>query len=200
MNQKNFSYIFYGYTCINIEMFQNQNIIINTTSINQTGTKSNKITGKTNSSTRNDVMNKIQSNIKNELSNKKNNKKNKNDEKSISNMKNQNKEKIDILHQLNYFSFSGGEKELKIKLKDEHKIRDENTNLSLQKFLNCSNQKRIKFSGLNKNILIQNNNKDYHSNNKKKEKMSNLSDLDPSILYNFKKIGTILEEKNDIIT
>ena len=27
MNQKNFRYIFYGYTCINIEMFQNPNDI-----------------------------------------------------------------------------------------------------------------------------------------------------------------------------
>ena len=195
MNQKNFRYIFYGYTCINIEMFQNPNNIIYTTSINQTGTKSNKMTGKTNSSTRNDIIKNIQTNNTNELSRKKNNNKNKNDEKGISSIKNQNKEKNDILHQLNYLSFSDREKELKMKLKDEHKIRDENTNLSLQKFLNCSNQKRIKFGGLNKNILRQNH-KDYYSNNKEKGKISNLSDLEPSIVNNFKKIGTKLEEKN----
>ena len=192
LNQKNFRYIFNGYTCINIEMFQNQNHNINTTSVNHTGTKSNKMTGKTNSSTRTDIMNKIQSNNTNELSSKKNNK---NDDKGISSTKNQNKEKIDILQQLNYLSFSDRERDLKIKLKDEHKIRDENNNLSLQKFLNCSNQKRIKFGGLNKNILRQNN-KEHHNINKEKGKFSNLSDLDPSIINNFKKIGKKLEEKN----
>ena len=197
MNQKNFIYVFNGYTCINIEMFQNQNTNYNTTSINPTGTKSNKMTGKTNSSTRNDIMNKIQSKNANELSNKKNNKMNKNDEKGISSMKNQKEEKMDIFHQLNYLSFSDRDKELKLKLKEGNKMRDENSNLSLQKFLNCSNQKRIKFSGLNKNILRQNKNKDYNSINKEKEKIANLSDLDPSIVNNFKKIGTKLEEKNE---
>ena len=196
LNQKNFRHVFDGYTCVNIEMFQNTIFINDTTSINQTGTKSNKLSGKTNSSTRADIINKLQSNYTNELSNRTNNQKNKNREKGLSYDKNPDKEKIDILNQLNYLSFSDKEKDIKIKFREEQKInKEENPNLSLQKFLNCSKQKRIRFGGLNKNILRQKN-KEQDSTNKEQGKLANLSDLDPSIINNFKKIGTKLEEKN----
>ena len=193
LNKKNFKNVFDGYTCINIEMFQNNNNVIETTSINQTGTKSNKISGKTNSSTGVDVVNKIQLNYTGELTNKtfKNKINNRDKDKEISNVKNKDKdkEKIDALNQLNCLSLSDKEKEFKIKLKDKK------SNLSLQQFLNCSNQKRIKFGGLNKNIMRQNNKKK-DIINKEKGKLSNLSDLDPSLINNFKKVEMKLEEKN----
>ena len=193
LNKKNFKNVFDGYTCINIEMFQNNNNVIETTSINQTGTKSNKISGKTNSSTGVDVVNKIQLNYTGELTNKtfKNKINNRDKDKEISNVKNKDKdkEKIEVLNQLNCLSLSDKEKEFKIKLKEKK------SNLSLQQFLNCSNQKRIKFGGLNKNILRKNNKKK-DIINKEKGKLSNLSDLDPSLINNFKKVEMKLEEKN----
>ena len=133
-------------------MLQNTINFNDTVSNNLTGTKSNKL-GKTNSSTRADMMNKLHSNT-NELSNRTTKQKTKNKE-NILTGKNPDKEKLDILHQLNYFSFSDKDKESKPSLKGEQKPKDENPNLSLQKFLNYSKQKRIKFAGLNKNILRQ---------------------------------------------
>ena len=65
LNQKNFRHVFDGYTCINLEMIQNT--INETVSSGLTGTKSNKLSGKTNSSTRADIFNKLQSNYTNEL-------------------------------------------------------------------------------------------------------------------------------------
>ena len=194
LNQKNFRHVFDGYTCINLEMIQNT--INETVSSGLTGTKSNKLSGKTNSSTRADIFNKLQSNYTNELSNK--TKK----EKEIKNEKNSDKEKINILNQLNYLSFSDKDKESKPSLKGEQKnkdikdmkeIREENSNLSLQKLLNYSKQKRIKFSGLSKNFLKQKESRG-ESIHREKEKLSNLSDLDPSIINNFKKIGAKFEK------
>ena len=48
--------------------------------------------------------------------------------------KNPDKEKLDILHKLNYLSFSDKEKESKLGNKPEQKSKEENPNLSLQKF------------------------------------------------------------------
>ena len=194
LNQKNFKHVFDGYTCINVEMLQNTINFNVTVSNNLTGTKSNKL-GKTNSSTRADMMNKLHSNT-NELSNRTTKQKNKNKE-NILTGKNPDKEKLDILHQLNYFSFSDKDKESKPSLKGEQKPKDENPNLSLQKFLNYSKQKRIKFAGLNKNILRQKQKEiEDESTNREKGKISNLSDLDPSIINNFKKIGDNFGERN----
>ena len=194
LNQKNFKHVFDGYTCINVEMLQNTINFNDTVSNNLTGTKSNKL-GKTNSSTRADMMNKLHSNT-NELSNRTTKQKNKNKE-NILTGKNPDKEKLDILHQLNYFSFSDKDKESKPSLKGEQKPKDENPNLSLQKFLNYSKQKRIKFAGLNKNILRQKQKEiEDESTNREKGKISNLSDLDPSIINNFKKIGDNFGERN----
>ena len=181
LNQKNFKHVFDGYTCINIEMIQNTININDTVSNNPTGTKSNKLSGKTNSSTKADIMNKLNSNT-NELSSRTNKQITKNKE-EIVNEKNSDKEKLDILHQLNYLSFSEKEKE--------------NQNLSLQKFLSYSKQKRLKFAGLNKNIMRQKQKEnEEESTQREKGKLSNLSDLDPSIINNFKKIGANFGERN----
>jgi len=201
LNQKNFKHVFDGYTCINIEMIQNT--INDTVSNNLTGTKSNKLSGKTSSSTKADIMNKLHSNT-NELSSRTNKQNTKNKEEIVIE-KNPDNEKLDILHQLNYLSFSEKDKERdkekdkesKPSLKGEQKSKEDNHNLSLQKFLNYSKQKRLKFAGLNKNIMRQKpkENED-ESTQREKGKLSNLSDLDPSIINNFKKIGANFEERN----
>ena len=190
-NDKNYKHVFDGYTCINIELIQNSNIC-NETNTNHTWTKSNKLSGKTNSSTKADLMNKLQLNT-NELSNKKLNKK-KDREKKILSEKNPDKEKIDILHQLDFNSFIEKEKEknkenndkdIKQNFQKKKKNKDENSSLSLQTFLNYTKRNRIKFTGLSKNI--------YSS---KEGKLSNLSDLEPSIINNFKKLDSKFNEKN----
>jgi hypothetical protein len=203
LNQKNFKHVFDGYTCINIEMIQNT--INDTVSNNLTGTKSNKLSGKTSSSTKADIINKLHSNT-NELSSRTNKQNTKNKEEIVIE-KNPDNEKLDILHQLNYLSFSEKDrekerdkekdKESKPSLKGEQKSKEDNHNLSLQKFLNYSKQKRLKFAGLNKNIMRQKpkENED-ESTQREKGKLSNLSDLDPSIINNFKKIGANFEERN----
>ena len=205
LNQKNFRHVFDGYTCINIEMIQNTININDTVSNNPTGTKSNKLSGKTNSSTKADIMNKLNSNT-NELSSRTNKQITKNKE-EIVNEKNSDKEKLDILHQLNYLSFSEKEKEKekekdkdkesKPSLKSEQKLKEDHQNLSLQKFLSYSKQKRLKFAGLNKNIMRQKQKEnEEESTQREKGKLSNLSDLDPSIINNFKKIGANFGERN----
>ena len=191
LNQKNFKYVFEGYTCVNIEMLQNT--INDTISNNMTGTKSNKFSGKTNSSTKADILNKLHSNT-NELSNRTIREEIK-EKGKILKEKNPDKEKLDILHKLNYLSFSDKEKESKLGNKPEQKSKEENPNLSLQKFLNFSKQKRFKFGGLNKNIMRQKEKAD-ESSRREKDKFSNLSDLDPSIINNFKKIRDNSGEKN----
>ena len=199
LNQKNFRHVFDGYTCINYELLQKT---INDTISNNdpTRSRSNKLLGKTNSSTKTDILNKLISNT-NELSNRTNKKLIKNREKEFSNGKNSDKEKIDILNKLNYHSFleneKDNEKERKPNLKDIQKVKDDNHNLSLQKFLNYSKKKRIKFGGLNKNFLKQEEKEKEgeQSQREKGKKFSNLSDLDPSIINNFKKINAGFEEK-----
>ena len=191
LNQKNFKYVFEGYTCVNIEMLQNT--INDTISNNMTGTKSNKFSGKTNSSTKADILNKLHSNT-NELSNRTIREEIK-EKGKILKEKNPDKEKLDILHKLNYLSFSDKEKESKLGNKPEQKSKEENPNLSLQKFLNFSKQKRFKFGGLNKNLMRQKEKAD-ESSRREKDKFSNLSDLDPSIINNFKKIRDNSGEKN----
>ena len=191
INQKNFKHVFKGYTCINFELLQNTINFNDTVSNNLTGTKSNKI-GKTNSSTKADMMNKLHSNT-NELSNR-TNKQTIKEKEQILTAKNPDKEKLDILHQLNYLSFSDKDEEDKPRLKAEQKSKEENPNLSLQKFLNYSKRKRMKFSGLNKNFMRQQQRE--NEDNKEKGKLSNLSDLDPSIINNFKKIDANFGERN----
>ena len=75
----------------------------------------------------------------------------------------------------------------------------DNSILSLQKYLNYSKQKRIKFRGGSQNILYH---KGEESRNKDNEKGLNLSGLDPSTsLYNnnnFQKIETRNEEKKNL--
>ena len=63
--------------------------------------------------------------------------------------------------------------------------------------MNYSKKKRIKFGGLNKNFLKQEEKeKDGEQSQREKgKKFSNLSDLDPSIINNFKKINAGFEEK-----
>ena len=199
LNQKNFKHVFDGYTCINIEMLQTSINFNDTTSNNNlTGTKSNKLSGKTNSSTKADMMNKLHSNT-NELSNRANKQSNKNKDPEDLKGKNSDNEKLEILRQLNYLSFSDKDKESKQNLKEEQKQKEENPNLSLQKFLNFSKQKRIKFAGLNKNIMRQKEkekNKEDDNTHNEKGKVSNLSDLDPSIINNFKKIEEKFGERN----
>ena len=200
LNQKNFKYVFEGYTCVNIEMLQNTININDTASNNLTGTKSNKLWRKTNSSTKADLINKLYSNT-NELSNRTNKQTNKNKDKEILNEKNPDNIKLDILRQLNYFSFNEKDKESNPSLKEEQKSKEDNPNLSLQKFLNYSKQKRIKFAGLNKNMIRQkqkdkDKDKEEESTHREKGKLANLSDLDPSIINNFKKIGNNFGERN----
>ena len=102
---------------------------------------------------------------------------------------------MDILHQLNYLSFSDKDRENILGFKPEQKPKEENHNLSLQRFLNFSKQKRIKFSGLNKNPLRQKEKEKLdESSHRERGKLVNLSDLDPSIINNFKKISNMLSK------
>ena len=200
LNQKNFKHVFDGYTCINIEMLQNSINFNDTISNNLTGTKSNKLSGKTNSSTKADMVNKLNSNTI-ELSNRTNKQSNKikTKDQEILDVKNPDQEKLEILHQLNHLSFNDKDKdkESKPSLKGEQKSKEDNPNLSLQRFLNYSKQKRIKFSGLNKNMMRQKEKeREEESVNRDKGKVSNLSDLDPSIINNFRKIGSKFDERN----
>ena len=195
LNQKNFKYVFEGYTCVNVENLQNT--INDTTSNNMTGTKSNKFSGKTNSSTKADIMNKLNYNT-NELSNRTIRQEIK-EKGKILKEKNPDKEKLDILHQLNYLSFSDKDRENILGFKPEQKPKEENHNLSLQRFLNFSKQKRIKFSGLNKNPLRQREKEKLdESSHRERGKLANLSDLDPSIINNFKKIGDLGERNKKL--
>ena len=132
-----------------------------------------------------------------------------------SNNNNHNKNKPNILQQLNFLSsFSTKEeknrinspsnsiiisnKEKEINRKDiSNNNNKDNSVLSLQKYLNYSRQKRIKFGG-NKNTFSK---RIEQSHNKENDNITNLSGLEPSTsLYNnnFKKIGTRNEEKKNI--
>ena len=63
--------------------------------------------------------------------------------------------------------------------------------------MSYSKQKRLKFAGLNKNIMRQKQKEnEEESTQREKGKLSNLSDLDPSIINNFKKIGANFGERN----
>jgi hypothetical protein len=71
----------------------------------------------------------------------------------------------------------------------------DNSTLSLEKYLNYSRQKRIKFDGINKSTFYQ---KGEDTHNKEKENESNLSGLENSnSLYNnnFKKVLTKYDQK-----
>ena len=131
-----------------------------------------------------------------------------------SNNKNNNNNKTNYLGQLNLLSFSNKEEKSKINSpsnsiitpnisnknisKKDIVTNKDNSVLSLQKYLNYSKQKRIKFGGGNKNTFSK---KIEQIHNKENNNVSNVSGLEPSTsLYNnnFKKIGTRNEEKKNI--
>ena len=115
--------------------------------------------------------------------------------------------KIDALQQLNYLSFSNRNEKSsphsilslndnKLKSNDLLNLKD-NSTLSLQKYLNCSRQKRIKFDRINKSTFCQKG-EDSHNKEKENENESNLSGLENSnSLYNnnFKKVLTKYGQK-----
>ena len=210
LRKKNFKHIFDGYTYINNELIQNTETLSNIT----TATKSYKHHIKTNSSLNTDKINKLaHNNLHINIENKEIKIEDNNKEKKIdlsSNKENTNKTNI-LQDNNNFISFSNREEKNKMDLpsnsilisnKEEHKKEmvnnnKDNSNLSLQNYLNYSKQKRMKFRGGNKDIIYK---KEEERNVKENanEKLSNLSGLEPSsILYNsnFKKIGTKNEEK-----
>ena len=210
LRKKNFKHIFDGYTYINNELIQNTESLSNIT----TGTKSNKAQIKTNSSTANEKNKLLNNNLHININNKEI-KKEENNENNILdiNIVNNNKEsnnKPYILEQINYISFSNKEEKNKFHSpsnsivlsfkegnKKESSLIKDNSILSLQKYLNYSKQKRIKFGGGNKNSFYKKE-EESHIKENGNEKGSNLSGLDPSTSLfnnNFKKIGTKNDEK-----
>ena len=216
LKKKNYKHIFDGYTYINNELIQNTESLSN----NTTGTKSNKAQLKTNSSIMNEKLNKLlNKKLHIDVNNKESEIEQKNESNKLdinivnNNKENNNTNKKNMKKQLNYLSFSNKEETKRINSpsnsiilsakegnKKETIYNKDNSILSLQKYLNYSKQKRIKFGGGNKNTFYI---KDDESNNKenKNEKGSNLSGLDPSISSfnnNFKKIGTRNDEKKNL--
>ena len=210
LNKKNYKNIFNGYTYINTDLIQNTETLSNIT----TGTKSNKPQIKTNTSSNNDKINKLLLNNNLNINNKdKEIKRNYNNKTNLNEIKENMNNNEHILQQLNFLSFSSREDKSKVNSpsnsiilsnKNENKKdilfnNKDNSILSLQKYLNYSKQKRIKFRGGSQNILYH---KGEESRNKDNEKGLNLSGLDPSSsLYNnniFQKIETRNEEKKNL--
>ena len=202
INKKNYKYIFNGYTYINTDLIQNTETFSNIT----TGTKSNKPSN-------NDKITKLLNNNLN-INDKeiKSNDNNKNNKTNLNEIKEVIDNKDNTLQQLNYLSFSREDKSKvnsplnsTILSNKEESKKDilfynyqDNSILSLQKYLNYSKQKRIKFGGGSKNTFYQ---KGEESHKKENEKGLNLSGLEPSTsLYNnnFKKIETKNEQKKNL--
>jgi len=218
IRKKNFKLIFQGYTFVNPELLQSN--IEMTTNIT-TNSKPNKPPIKQISSIVNNKKNLILDN--NNLKIHANNEviieeKNKNtninintyinDKLSKNNSKNL---QIDVLQKLNYLSFSKRNEQScqnsplnsglslnakKLKTNDLINLKD-NSTLSLQKYLNYSRQKRIKFDGINKSTFYQKG-EDTHNKEKENENESNLSGLENSnslFNNNFKKVLTKYDQK-----
>ena len=218
IKRKNFKFIFQGYTFVNPELLQSN--IEMTTNIT-TNSRSNKPPIKPILSTVNNKKNAILDNNNLQLHanneviiEEKNINTNININTYINDKLSKNSSKnlqIDVLQQLNYLSFSKRDEKSSqhsplnsgfslntnnLKTNDLINLKD-NSTLSLQKYLNYSRQKRIKFDGINKSTFYQ---KGEEIPNKEKgnEKESNLSELENSnLLYNnnFKKVLTKYDKK-----